>query len=667
MDTLARINELRKLLNTYNYQYYVLDQPTVDDVTYDVLMQELIRLEQLHPQYASASSPSQRVGGEVLTGFGKIKHSRPMLSLANAYRLEDVRDFHHRIETALTSKTPIAYVCELKLDGLAISLEYRQGQLVYAASRGDGAIGEDVTANIKTIKSIPLEIADLRTIEVRGEVIMTREVFQQLNQKKIQAGEAMFANPRNAAAGSLRQLDSRITATRQLDAYMYAIGNASELGLQTHQASLDLLRSLGFKLNPETQSVQGIDAVIQFIETWAKRKQGLAYDTDGIVVKVNDLSLQQQLGFTAKTPRWAVAYKYPPELVETTLESVIFTVGRTGKITPNAVLTPVHVSGSMISRATLHNEEFMQLKDLHLGDRVLIRKAGEVIPEVVQVLPAMRQENPRRVTMITTCPSCLSPLKKMDAQHFCINPNCPAKHMEKMIHYVSKVAMDIKGLGEKIIEDLYSLGLIQTIPDLYVLEGKKAQLLLLEGYGERSVQQLLQAIEASKKQSLEKLLVGLGIKEVGEKTAKQLAQRFLTLESLRKASTADLLALADIGPVLAAAIQGFFQEVENQRIIEQLMHHGVNTTYLGTTQTIQSPTFSGKTIVITGTFSGFSRPELTKQLEAMGAKVTGSVSLNTHWVIYGEDAGSKLTKAQALGIQTMDAETFLTILAKEKV
>jgi len=295
MDTLARINELRKLLNTYNYQYYVLDQPTVDDATYDVLMQELIRLEQLHPQYASASSPSQRVGGEVLTGFGKIKHTRPMLSLANAYRLEDVRDFDHRIETPLASKTPIAYVCELKLDGLAISLEYRQGQLVYAATRGDGAIGEDVTANIKTIKSIPLEIADLRTIEVRGEVIMTREVFQQLNQKKIQAGEPMFANPRNAAAGSLRQLDSRITATRQLDAYMYAIGNASELGLQTHQASLDLLRSLGFKLNPETQSVQGIDAVIEFIETWAKRKQTLAYDTDGIVVKVNDLSLQQQL------------------------------------------------------------------------------------------------------------------------------------------------------------------------------------------------------------------------------------------------------------------------------------------------------------------------------------------------------------------------------------
>jgi DNA ligase (NAD+) len=667
MDTLARINELRKRLNTYNYQYYVLDQPTVDDATYDILMQELIRLEQQHPQYASVSSPSQRVGGEVLTGFGKIKHTRPMLSLANAFRLEDISEFHHRIETAITDKKPIAYVCELKLDGLAISLEYQQGKLVYAATRGDGAIGEDVTANVKTIKSIPLEIDDLRTIEVRGEVIMTREVFHQLNQKKIQASEPAFANPRNAAAGSLRQLDSRITATRQLDAYLYAVGNASELKLLTQQASLDFLRHLGFKVNPETKTFSGIESVMSFIETWATGRQKLAYDTDGIVIKVNALSVQQQLGFTAKTPRWAVAYKYPPELVETTLESVIFTVGRTGKITPNAVLTPVHVSGSTISRATLHNEEFMLLKDLHLGDRVLIRKAGEVIPEVVQVLPALRQENPTRVMMISTCPSCQSVLKKIDAQHFCMNPNCPAKHIEKMIHYVSKVAMDIKGLGDKMIEDLYSLGLIQTIPDLYVLEEKKAHILLLDGYGDRSVQQLLQAIEASKKQSLEKLLVGLGIKEVGEKTAKQLAQRFSTLESLSRATEADLLALSDIGPILAQSILVFFHDTENQRIIELLVQRGVNTAYLGATQTIQSPTFSGKTIVITGSFLGFSRIELTKQLEAMGAKITGSVSLNTHWVIYGEDAGSKLSKAKSLGIQTMDAETFLTILAKEKV
>jgi DNA ligase (NAD+) len=667
MAGLNRILELRTLLNKYSYEYYVLDQPTISDATFDMLMNELIELEKQYPQFVTSTSPSQRVGGEILTAFKKIKHVTMMLSLANAYSTEDVIAFDERLKSSLSLADSLTYVCELKLDGLAISLRYEKGQLVYGATRGDGAIGEDVTANIKTIPSIPLEIADQRTIEVRGEVIMRKDVFNQLNQKRKLEGEALFANPRNAAAGSLRQLDSRITASRHLDAFLYAVANPNEFNLKTQAASLTFLQQLGFKVNPEFKIITGMDEVLSWIQSWATKRQQLPYDTDGMVIKVNDFSLQQQLGFTAKTPRWAVAYKYPPELVETTLESVLFTVGRTGKITPNAVLTPVVVSGSLISRATLHNEDFMRLKDLHIGDRLWIRKAGEVIPEVVQVLTAHRQQQAVPVVMITTCPSCQSKLEKIDAQHFCLNPLCPAKHIETMIHFVSKVAMDIKGLGEKIIEDLYALGLIQSIADLYNLKDKQEELLLLDGYGEKSVHQLLVSIESSKNRSLEKLIVGLGIPEVGEKTAKQLAQRFMTLDRLMTATKADLLALQDVGPVLAESLHRFFLSPQQQGLINRLKEYGVNMTYLGQVHGIHSPTFSGKTIVITGSFSGMSRSEITEKLESLGAKVTGSVSQHTHLVIYGEDAGSKLTKAQELGIQTMDAETFFRTLAEEKV
>ncbi len=666
MDIEQRILRLRHLLNQYNHEYYVLNQSSIDDATYDQLMQELIALEKANPQFASPHSPSVRVGGAVQASFKKIKHARMMLSLANAYDANDLVQFDRRVQEGLNRREVVPYVCELKIDGLAISIEYRQGKMVYAATRGDGEVGEDVTENIKTIKSIPLTIADQRTIEVRGEVLMTRAVFKQLNEERLRLGEPLLANPRNAAAGSIRQLDTTMTASRQLDCYLYYVVNASELGMSTHQEALAFLKRQGFKTNPETKQLNGMDDVIRYIESYQNRRGDLAYDTDGIVIKVNTLADQPKLGYTAKTPRWAVAYKYPPELVETTLEQVIFTVGRTGKITPNAVLTPVKVSGSMIARATLHNEDFMMLKDLHLGDRVLIRKAGEVIPEVVQVLPFKRSVNAKKVLMIQQCPACGSALVRVEAMHFCLNETCSARQVEGIIHFASKVAMDIKGLGDKIIEELVQLGFVRSIADLYRLHEKRKELILLDGYSDKSVTLILDAIEESKQRSLEKLLVGLGIKEVGEKTAKMLAKRFLTLRALSVATVEDLLALADTGPVVSEAIIQYFKHSKHQQIIQELILLGVNQTYLGVT-TSKPTFFSGKTVVITGSFTTYDRPTLTSLLESMGAKVTSSVSKHTHMLICGEDAGSKLAKAESLGVAVILEPRLLAILEEDKV
>ena len=666
MDIEQRIQRLRQLLNQYNHEYYVLNQSSIDDATYDQLMQELIALEKANPQFASPHSPSVRVGGAVQASFKKIKHARMMLSLANAYDVNDLVQFDRRVQEGLNRREVVPYVCELKIDGLAISIEYRQGKMVYAATRGDGEVGEDVTENIKTIKSIPLTIADQRTIEVRGEVLMTRAVFKQLNEERLRLGEPLLANPRNAAAGSIRQLDTTMTASRQLDCYLYYVVNASELGMSTHQEALAFLKRQGFKTNPETKQLNGMDDVIRYIESYQNRRGDLAYDTDGIVIKVNTLADQPKLGYTAKTPRWAVAYKYPPELVETTLEQVIFTVGRTGKITPNAVLTPVKVSGSMIARATLHNEDFMMLKDLHLGDRVLIRKAGEVIPEVVQVLPFKRSVNAKKVLMIQQCPACGSALVRVEAMHFCLNETCSARQVEGIIHFASKVAMDIKGLGDKIIEELVQLGFVRSIADLYRLHEKRKELILLDGYSDKSVTLILDAIEESKQRSLEKLLVGLGIKEVGEKTAKMLAKRFLTLRALSVATVEDLLALADTGPVVSEAIIQYFKHSKHQQIIQDLILLGVNQTYLGVT-TSKPTFFSGKTVVITGSFTTYDRPTLTSLLESMGAKVTSSVSKHTHMLICGEDAGSKLAKAESLGVAVILEPRLLAILEEDKV
>jgi DNA ligase (NAD+) len=666
MDIEQRIHRLRTLISRYNHEYYVLNQSSVDDATFDQLMQELIALEKANPQFASPHSPSVRVGGAVQASFKKIKHARMMLSLANAYDANDLIQFDRRVQEGLNRRGEVPYVCELKIDGLAISIEYRQGKMVYAATRGDGEVGEDVSENIKTIKSIPLTIPDQRTIEVRGEVLMTRAVFNQLNEERLRLAEPLLANPRNAAAGSIRQLDTKMTASRQLDCYLYYVVNGLELGMSTHQEALAFLKQQGFKINPETKQLLGMDAVLQYIDSYQNRRGDLAYDTDGIVVKVNTLADQPILGYTAKTPRWAVAYKYPPELVETTLEQVIFTVGRTGKITPNAMLTPVKVSGSMIARATLHNEDFMMVKDLHIGDHVLIRKAGEVIPEVVQVLPLKRSLDAKKVLMIQHCPACGSSLVRIEAMHFCLNETCSARQVEGIIHFASKVAMDIKGLGDKIIEELVQLGFVRSISDLYRLHEKRKALLLLDGYSDKSVALILDAIQESKQRSLEKLLVGLGIKEVGEKTAKMLAKRFLTLQALARATVDDLLALADTGPVVSEAIMTYFQTPKHQALIQDLILLGVNQSYLGVT-TSKPTFFTGKTVVITGSFTTYDRPSLTTLLEAMGAKVTSSISKHTHMLICGEDAGSKLSKAESLGVAVILEPRLLAILEEDKV
>jgi DNA ligase (NAD+) len=667
MNSQQRIEFLIKTLEQHNHAYYVLDNPTITDYEYDMLMQELIQLEKENPQFVNPLSPTQRVGGKALDSFGKITHQRMMLSLSNAYDEHDLIAFDTRIKGLLKIDTPIEYVCEMKIDGLAIALEYQQGKFSYGATRGDGTTGEDVSQNILTMPSIPSFVHETKTFEVRGEVFMSKKVLLTLNQERLASGEPLLANTRNAAAGSIRQLDPSISAKRKLDAFFYYLVNTDDFTFATHAEALDYLDTLGFKTNKERKVVLGIQQVMDYITTYEEKRKTLTYDIDGIVIKVNNLSLHPRLGYTAKTPRWAIAYKYPPELVETILEDVIFTVGRTGKITPNAVLKPVKVSGSLISRATLHNEDFMESKDLHLGDYVYIRKAGEVIPEVVSVNVTKRMFNAKKVTMITQCPECQSELVKVDAMHYCLSETCPTKQEEKLIHFVSKDAMDIQGLGESNIRFFYQQHLISKPSDLYTLKDKKAMLHQLEGFADKSIEQLLQAIEASKSQSLERLLFGLGIREIGEKTAKTLAKKFLTLDAIMDASEEDLLLIPEIGPVAASALGHYFSQPSSQSLINELIGHGLNMRFTGKVSGDAGSFFSFKKVVITGTFESFDRDQLTQLLEDKGAKVSSSVSSATAYVLYGHDAGSKLIKAQQIGIPTLNETQLLELLSKEKV
>lgn len=657
-DIIAKIEALRTKIEKHNYAYYVLDNPAVSDAEYDRLMKELIALEKANPEYYSPLSPSQRVGGQVLDAFNKIVHQRSMLSLANAFDEKDLRDFDRRVRE-ITKEKKITYMAEMKIDGLAMSLEYVNGRLHYGATRGDGVTGEDVTNNIITIKSIPTSIPFKETIEVRGEVFMAKKVLEDLNKARTQNGEPLLANARNAAAGSIRQLDSAIAASRKLDAYWYYWVNANEFDVDTHHEALEKLTSFGFKTNPERRLCNGIDAVLAYIDEYTVKRPTLPYDIDGIVIKVDDIHLYDVLGYTAKTPRWAIAYKFPPEEVVTQLEDIIYTVGRTGKITPNAVLTPVRVAGSLIQRATLHNEDFITSKTLMIGDHVVIRKAGDVIPEVVRVVHEKRQSNQVPFKMIDHCPVCGEPLKRIDAMHFCLNPHCEAKHIEGLIHFASRDAMDIEGLGEKIVEFLFNEDLIRSIPDIYHLMDKRGILMQLEGFSDKSVDNLLNAIEQSKKQSLEKVLFGLGIKEVGEKTAKILAKRFGTIDDLIEADVDTLLSISDIGPISANSIVEYFADLSHKAMIEELKSLGVNFNYLGVKSGSQDSIFFGKIVVLTGTLTRYGRKEATDLLESLGAKVTGSVSKATNYVIYGAEAGTKLDKAQALNIPTLDEEAFL--------
>ncbi|MFA6616943.1 MAG: NAD-dependent DNA ligase LigA [Bacilli bacterium] len=664
MDEITRIHQLRTLLEKYNHEYYVLDNPSVTDAEYDRLINELALLESKYPELEDSLSPTKRVGGRVLDEFKKITHKRQMISLANAFNESDVRDFDRRVKSGL-NLDDVLYVAELKIDGLAMSLDYVDGRLNYAATRGDGIVGEDVTNNVITIKSIPTKIATMAPLEVRGEVYMPLASLAQLNLDRANKGEAIFANARNTAAGSIRNLDSSIAASRKLDAYWYYFVNADEFDIHSHFDALEFIEKLGFRTNHERRLCHGIEEVIRYIEEYTQKRSSLAYDIDGIVIKVDDIDTWDLLGYTAKTPRWAIAYKFPPEEVTTELKDIIFTVGRTGKVTPNAVLAPVRVAGSLVQRATLHNDDFIVDRQLMIGDTVVIRKAGDVIPEVVRALFEKRNGDEIPFKMIEHCPECGTKLTKVEAMHFCLNPHCPARNIEGLIHFSSRKAMDIDGLGEKIVELLFAEKFITSIPDIFRLGNHRQELMEIDGFSSKSIDNLLNAIENSKKQSLERLLFGLGVKEIGEKTAKILSQRYGDMENIKNASFEELQTIPDIGPVAAQALISYFSNQTNLAMIDDLVSLGINMHYLGK-RVRNDSFFSGKKIVLTGTLTALGRKEATDLLENLGAKVSGAVSKATDLVIYGESAGSKLTKAQVLGISTMDEIAFLAQLEQEK-
>lgn len=661
----SRVQELRDLLNQYGYEYYVLDQPSVPDAEYDKLMNELIEIEESFPELKTADSPTQRVGGQVLDAFEKVQHQTSMLSLGNAFNEEDLRDFDRRVRQAVGDE--FSYVCELKIDGLAVSLRYEDGYLVLGATRGDGTTGENITENLKTIRSIPLRIKEPLSMEVRGEAFMPRKSFKALNEAKMERDEVPFANPRNAAAGSLRQLDPKIAAKRNLDIFVYAMTDTGELEIDSHSESLNLLDELGFKTNKERQTCETIDDVIAYIESWQTQRPELSYDIDGIVVKVDSFDQQAELGTTAKSPRWAIAYKFPAEEVVTKLVNIELTVGRTGVITPTAILEPVQVAGTTVQRASLHNEDLIREKDIRIGDYVVVKKAGDIIPEVVNVIEEKRTGEEQEFTMPTHCPECESELVRLEGEVAlrCINPSCPAQIREGLIHFVSRNAMNIDGLGEKVISQLFREQLIKDVADIYTLT--KQQLIELERMGEKSADNLIAAIEASKENSLERLLFGLGIRHVGAKAAKTLAQHFETIDKLTKATYDELVAINEIGAKMADAIVAYFTQEEVQELIHELKEYGVNLTYKGpklvSVENVDS-VFAGKTVVLTGKLEQLSRNEAKAQIEALGGKVTGSVSKKTDLVVAGEEAGSKLIKANELEIEVWDEARLLTELNK---
>ena len=661
LEAKKRHQELVEILEKYSYEYYVLDNPSVSDAEYDDKLSELENLEKLFPELITRNSPTQRIIGQVLTGFNKIHHKYQMLSLGDVFNLEELRIWDRKLCENLNVKN-VAYNAEMKIDGLAMSLVYENGELLYCATRGDGTTGEDVTTNVLTIPSIPTHIKIKERVEIRGEVYMPKASFIELNKARKEAGEPLFANARNAAAGSIRNLDSNVAKSRKLDAWWYYLEEPEKFNVKTQAEALDFIESLGFKVNPERKVLSSFDEIIKYVEEYSKKRNSLSYDIDGIVLKVNDLSLHEEIGYTSKTPKWAIAYKFPPEEVITKLKDIIYTVGRTGKITPNAVLEPVKVAGSTVQRATLHNEDFIKDKDLMVGDYVILRKAGDIIPEVVTPVYARRDGSQVPFKMITNCPDCGSELVKIEAMHFCLNKNCPSRKIESLIHFASKDAMDIEGMGDKVCEQFFAEKFIQSIPDIYRLANYKENIIQIEGWSYKSTESLLEAIENSKKKSLEKLLFGLGIKEVGEKMAKVLARFYKNIDRLMSESEENLLKISDIGEVCAASIYKYFHDEENIKLIEELKQLGLNMNYLGSETINENNYFYNKKIVLTGTLSKYGRKEATEILENLGAHVSSSVSKVTDLVIYGEEAGSKLDKANKLNIRVMNEEEFLDIL-----
>ena len=642
-----RMNELVALLNRYATEYYTSDNPSVSDSEYDLLYRELVELETAYPDQVLADSPTHRVGGKVLDGFEKYSHQYPLYSLQDAFSREELEAFDARVRKEVAHPT---YICELKIDGLSISLTYEKGILVAGATRGDGSIGENITENLKRVKDIPLTLPEELDITVRGECYMPRASFDQVNQARQENGEPEFANPRNAAAGTLRQLDTAVVAKRNLATFLYQ--EASPSTRDSQEKVLKHLEQLGFVVNPKRILAENIDEIWDFIQEVGQERENLPYDIDGVVIKINDLASQEELGFTVKAPKWAVAYKFPAEEKEAQLLSVDWTVGRTGVVTPTANLTPVQLAGTTVSRATLHNVDYIAEKDIRKDDTVIVYKAGDIIPAVLRVVESKRVSE-EKLDIPTNCPSCDSDLLHFEEEVAlrCINPRCPAQIMEGLIHFASRDAMNITGLGPSIVEKLFAANLVKDVADIYRL--KEEDFLLLEGVKEKSASKLYQAIQASKENSAEKLLFGLGIRHVGSKASQLLLQHFHSIENLAQANPYEVASIESLGGVIAKSLQTYFATEGSEILLKELKEAGVNLEYKGQT-VVADAALSGLTVVLTGKLERLKRSEAKSKLESLGAKVTGSVSKKTDLVVAGADAGSKLQKAQELGIEVRD-------------
>ena len=654
-----RIDELIKIINKASKEYYTNDNPTITDQEYDDYYHELEKLEQQYPELIREDSPTKRVGGKIIDEFKKVSHEIPMMSLGDIFSEDEIFEFDQRIKKTIPNPT---YVCELKIDGLSVSLLYENGKLIRGATRGNGIVGEDITHNVETIKSIPLIINDKRRIEVRGEIYMRKKSFNKLNQERKEKGESLFANPRNAAAGSVRQLDSKIAAKRNLSTFIYHLPSSDDFNIKYHHESLSFMKELGFVVNPNIKIADNVNEVINYVKEWTEKRESLPYEIDGIVIKVDKIEDQKKLGYTSRTPKWAIAYKFPAVEVLTKIKNIEFCVGRTGKITPRADLDPVHLAGSIIKSVTLHNEDYIKEKDIMINDTIVLHKAGDVIPEVVKVLKERRTSIEIPFKMIKNCPICNSKLEKKEteANYFCPNPNCDARNIEGLIHFSSRETMNIEGFGESIVEDFYNEGYLKTICDYYTLYNHKEDLKELEGFGEKSINNLLQNIEKSKKNSLEKLLFALGIRYIGKKTAKILAINYRNIDKLMSAKYEDLVKIQDIGEVIADSVYKFFKEEKNIKTINELKLLGVNMEYKGNESIDDN--FNNKTFVLTGTLSKLTRDEASIEIENRGGKVTSSVTKKTDYVIVGENPGSKYQKAKDLNINILNEEEFLNML-----
>ena len=660
MDAQKEIAKLTEKLEKLNYDYYVKDNPSATDYEYDMMLKRLEELEKTYPHLASPISPTKRVGGQVLEGFEKVEHAVKMESLADVFSKEELFEFDTRTK-GLLSGEDYEYVVEMKIDGLSVSLEYQNGEFFRGSTRGDGNIGEDITENLKTVKTIPLKLKNpIPYLEVRGEVFMPKASFEKLNSERKASGEALFANPRNAAAGSLRQLDSSVAAKRNLDIFIFNIQQIDGKDIKNHSDGFDFLEKQGFKVSPVRKIAKNIEEAYEIIKEIGSKREGLSFDIDGAVVKINSLRQREELGSTSKVPKWAAAFKYPAEQKETLLSDIVLQVGRTGAITPNAVLEPVRVAGSVINRATLHNMDYIKEKDIKIGDRVIIQKAGDIIPEVVRVVKEKRTGCEKTFEMPKVCPACGEPVEREESEAVlrCINPNCPAQKIRSIIHFASRDAMDIEGLGEAVVEQLCGENLISDAADLYYLS--KNDLANLERFAEKSAQNLISAIEKSKQNNADKLLYALGIRHIGAKTAKNLMMAFGSFENLENAEKEEILKVEDVGEKMAESLVGYFSFKEHKEFLNRIKSVGVNTKYISSAS---GTLFAGKTFVLTGTLESLKRSEAKEKIEALGGKVSGSVSKKTDYVLAGEEAGSKLQKAQELGIKIISEEDFLKTLS----